>query len=128
MHGPPLTPQEAVASIAHQVRRLEAHGLDRERAIRHAAAENDIEPEKVRWCADSALRGAEHNSASPAHDDRRHQAAHDHKPDANDTGAIPSARRRGRAAGAGRLARRTPGERRHHLNVNPATHAKGELA
>jgi hypothetical protein len=51
MHGPPLTPQEAVASVARRVRRLEAHGLDRNQAIRCVAVETGIDAEKVRWCA-----------------------------------------------------------------------------
>ena len=51
VNGPPLTPQEAVASIAWRVRRLEAQGLDREQAIHGVAAETGIEPRKVRWCA-----------------------------------------------------------------------------
>lgn len=55
MHGPPLTPQEAVASVARRVRRLEAEGLDRDHAIRRAAVETGIEPEKVRWCAETAF-------------------------------------------------------------------------
>jgi hypothetical protein len=58
MHGPRLTPQEAVASVGRQVRRLEALGLDRAQAIRRAAAENGIKPEKVRWCAESAPGGS----------------------------------------------------------------------
>jgi hypothetical protein len=40
--------------VARQVRRLEAAGIDRDQAIRHAAAESGIAPEKVRWCADTA--------------------------------------------------------------------------
>jgi hypothetical protein len=54
VHGPPLTPQEAVASVARRVRRLEAQGLDRDRAIRRVAVETGIAPEKVRWCAETA--------------------------------------------------------------------------
>jgi hypothetical protein len=54
VHGPTLTPQEAVASVARRVRRLEAHGLDRDQAIRRAAAETGIDSEKVRWCARTA--------------------------------------------------------------------------
>jgi hypothetical protein len=57
MHGPPLTPQEAVASVARHVRCLEAAGLDRDQAIRRAAADNGISPEKVRWCTESAPGG-----------------------------------------------------------------------
>jgi hypothetical protein len=82
MHGPPLTPQEAVASVARRVRRLEAHGLDREQAIRRAAAETAIEPEKVRWCVDKAAPGRsacsspgrERDSSSPRHDRRNHES------------------------------------------------------
>ena len=54
MHGPPLTPQEAVASVARRVRCLEDQGLDRDRAIGHVAVETGIDPQKVRWCADTA--------------------------------------------------------------------------
>ena len=54
MHGPPLTPQEAVASVARRVRRLEALGLDRDRAIGRAAVETGIAPQKVRWCVETA--------------------------------------------------------------------------
>jgi hypothetical protein len=49
-----LTPQEAVASVARRVRRLEAQGLDRDRAIGHAAVETGIDPQKVRWCVETA--------------------------------------------------------------------------
>jgi hypothetical protein len=55
MHGPPLTAQEAVASVARRVHLLEAQGLDRGQAIRRAAVETGIEPEKVRWCAETAF-------------------------------------------------------------------------
>jgi hypothetical protein len=55
MHGPPLTPQEAVASVARRVQLFEAQGLDRGQAIRRAAVETGIEPEKVRWCAETAF-------------------------------------------------------------------------
>jgi hypothetical protein len=54
MHGPPLTPQEAVACVAERVRRLEALGLDRDRAIGRAAVETGIDPQKVRWCVETA--------------------------------------------------------------------------
>ena len=67
MHGPQLTPQEAVASVARNVRRLEAAGLDRDHAIRRAAVENGIEPDKVRWCAESAPGGS---SARPIESDQ----------------------------------------------------------
>jgi hypothetical protein len=56
MHGSPLTPQEAVASVVRRVCSLEAMGLDRAQAIRRAAAEIGIDREKVRWCVDTALR------------------------------------------------------------------------
>jgi hypothetical protein len=55
VNGPPLTPQEAVASVARQVRRREAQGLDREEAIRRTSDETGIDPEKVRWCAQVAF-------------------------------------------------------------------------
>jgi hypothetical protein len=77
-----LTPQEAVASVARRVRSLEARGLDREQAIRWAAAENAIEPEKVRWCVDKAAPGrsacsspgCERDSSWPRHDRRHHES------------------------------------------------------
>jgi hypothetical protein len=55
VHGPPLTAQEAVASVVRRVLRFEAQGLDRGQAIRRAAVETGIEPEKVRWCAETAF-------------------------------------------------------------------------
>ena len=58
MQGPSLTPQEAVASVARRVSRLEAQGLDRDLAIQHAALEFGIEPHKVRWCAETAFADA----------------------------------------------------------------------
>jgi hypothetical protein len=58
VHGPPLTPQEAVAWVARRVRHLEDHGLDHHHAIRRAAVETGIDPEKVRWCAETAFPGA----------------------------------------------------------------------
>jgi hypothetical protein len=67
MHGPPLTPQEAVATVARKVRRLEAAGLDRDQAIRRAAAEHGIEPEKVRWCAETAPGGPSARPIEPGH-------------------------------------------------------------
>jgi hypothetical protein len=54
MHGPPLTPQEAVASVARQVLGLEAEGLDRDQAIRRVAFATRIDAEKVRWCTETA--------------------------------------------------------------------------
>lgn len=64
MHGPPLTPQEAVASVARHVCRLEGQGLGRDQAIRRAAVETGVDPEKVRWCAETA--SAEAASADSA--------------------------------------------------------------
>jgi hypothetical protein len=55
MHGRRLTPREAVASVARRVRRLEAQGLDRDQAIRHTSVETGIDPEKVRWCAETVF-------------------------------------------------------------------------
>jgi hypothetical protein len=55
MNGPSLTPQEAVASVARRVTRLEVQGLDRELAIQRAAVEFGIEPNKVRWCAETTF-------------------------------------------------------------------------
>lgn len=55
MHGPPLTAQEAVASVARRVHLFETQGLDRGQAIQRAAVETGIEPEKVRWCAETAF-------------------------------------------------------------------------
>jgi hypothetical protein len=55
MHGPPLTAQEAVASVARRVHLLETQGLDRGLAIRRVAVETGVEPEKVRWCAETAF-------------------------------------------------------------------------
>jgi hypothetical protein len=54
MNGPALTPQEAVAAVARRVRRLEAHNLDRDQAIRLTAYETGMDAEKVRWCATEA--------------------------------------------------------------------------
>jgi len=54
MHGPRLTPQEALASVARRVRRLEAQGLDSDGAIRLTALETGVDPRKVRWCVESA--------------------------------------------------------------------------
>ena len=53
MHGPPLTPHEAVASIARRVRAGEAQGLDRGQAIRRTSVETGIDPEKVHWCVET---------------------------------------------------------------------------
>ena len=53
MHGSKLTPQEAVATVAQRVRRLEAQGLDHAHAIRLAATWYGISPELAHWCAGS---------------------------------------------------------------------------
>jgi hypothetical protein len=53
-----LTPQEAVASVARRIRRLEAEGLDRDQAIGRVAVETGIDPERVRWCAEIAVPGS----------------------------------------------------------------------
>jgi hypothetical protein len=58
VHGPPLTPKEAVASVARRVHRLEAQGLSGDQAIRRAAVETGIDPQKVRWCAETAFPGS----------------------------------------------------------------------
>jgi hypothetical protein len=58
MHGPSLTPQEAVATVARRVRRLETQGLDRDLAIQLAAVEFGLEPHKVRWCTATAFHDA----------------------------------------------------------------------
>jgi hypothetical protein len=42
-----------MASVAERVRRLEAQGLDRDRAIGRAAVEAGIDPQKVRWCVET---------------------------------------------------------------------------
>lgn len=55
MHGPPLTQQEAVASVARRVRAGEAQGLDREQAIRRISIETGIDPEKVRWSVETVF-------------------------------------------------------------------------
>jgi hypothetical protein len=47
-----------VASVAGRVRRLEAHGLDRDQAIQRAAVETGVDQEKVRWCAETAFPGS----------------------------------------------------------------------
>jgi hypothetical protein len=65
VHGPPLTQQEAVASVARRVRAGEAQGLDREQAIRHISVETGIDPEKVRWCVETVF-GAAPVRVSPA--------------------------------------------------------------
>ena len=70
MHSLPLTPQEAVASVARRVRDAEAQGFDREQAIRRISIQSAIEPEKVRWCVETVF-GAAPVCLSPAV--RRHR-------------------------------------------------------
>jgi hypothetical protein len=72
VHGPPLTQQEAVASVARRVRAGEAQGLDREKAIRQISVEIGIDPEKVRWCVEIVF-GAPAARLSPSL--RRRQGA-----------------------------------------------------
>jgi hypothetical protein len=65
MHGPLDTaPQEAVASVARHVRRLEDQGLDHDQAIWRTAVETGVDPDKVRWCTETA--SAEAASAGSA--------------------------------------------------------------
>jgi hypothetical protein len=66
MRGLPLTPQEAVASVARRVRRLEAQGLDRDQAIRRAAVETGIDPQKVSWCAETTFPASTVRLAPPS--------------------------------------------------------------
>jgi hypothetical protein len=70
VHGAPLTPQEAVASVARRVRGDEAQGFDREQAIRRISIETGLDPEKVRWCVE-AVFGAAPVHLSPAPRRRR---------------------------------------------------------
>jgi hypothetical protein len=65
VHGLPLTPHEAVASVARRVRTGEAQGLDREQAIRRTSVETGIDPEKVRWCVETVF-GASPVRLSPS--------------------------------------------------------------
>jgi hypothetical protein len=65
VHGTPLTPQEAVASVARRVRGSEAQGFDRERAILRTSIDTGIDPEKVRWCVETVF-GASPVLLSPA--------------------------------------------------------------
>jgi hypothetical protein len=51
-----LTQQEAVVSVAQRVLRRKAHGFNREQAIRRTTVETGLDPEKVRWCAETACR------------------------------------------------------------------------
>jgi hypothetical protein len=71
MRGLPLTPQEALASVARRVRRLEAQGLDRDEAIRRAAVETGIDPQKVRWCAETTFPDSTVRLAPPSRPHRR---------------------------------------------------------
>ena len=65
VYGPPLTPEEAVASIARRVRASEAQGFDREQAILRTSIDTGIDPEKVRWCVETVF-GASPVRLSPA--------------------------------------------------------------
>ena len=65
MHGPPLTPEEAVASVARCVRGGESQGFDREHAIRRISIETGLDPERVRWCVETVF-GATPARLSPA--------------------------------------------------------------
>jgi hypothetical protein len=64
MHGPALTPQEAVNSVARRVRRREAQGLGRDDALRLVSAETGIDLAKVRWSVDRASVGPNTRIAS----------------------------------------------------------------
>ena len=55
MHGPSLTPQEAVASVARRVREGEAQGFNGEQAIGRTSVETGIDPEKVRWSVETVF-------------------------------------------------------------------------
>ena len=70
MHGPPLTPEEAGASVARRVRGSEAQGFDREHAILRTSIDTGIDPEKVRWCVETVF-GASPVRLSPASRRRR---------------------------------------------------------
>jgi hypothetical protein len=65
VHGLPLTPQEAVASVARRVRGSEAQGFDREQAILRTSIDTGIDPDKVRWCVGTVC-GASPVRLSPA--------------------------------------------------------------
>lgn len=120
MHGPPLTPQEAVASVARQVRRHEAQGHDRDQAIEVVAAENGIEPEKVRWCVEGSPGGSSVRPIECGQGDgyprRRHVERRQHSIHAHKENTL----------------RTTPGSRRHRpqtrLAVAFAALAAGALA
>jgi hypothetical protein len=100
MHGPSRTPQEAVATVARHVARLEALGLDRDQAIRHAAADYGIAPEKVRWCAEktpgapgAAPVESRHGGDQPhPHSERRQHPIHAQKDTTMSTTPGPGAR------------------------------------
>lgn len=47
MHGPPLTPAEAVALVRRQVEQFEAAGMTHDAAVLAAAVTLRIEPHKV---------------------------------------------------------------------------------
>jgi hypothetical protein len=72
VHGPAMTPQEAVASVAEHVRRLEARGLARDQAIRLTAAETGVDSKKVRWCTETVFPGS---TDRLAHSRRRRRRA-----------------------------------------------------
>jgi hypothetical protein len=57
MRGSPLTPEEAVTSVARRVRRLQAQGLGRDQALGLVSAETGVDLEKVRWSVDRAPLG-----------------------------------------------------------------------
>jgi hypothetical protein len=59
------------------MRRLEAAGLDRDQAIRLAAAENGIAPEKVRWCAETAPGGPSAGTIESGHGDDQPRSRND---------------------------------------------------
>jgi hypothetical protein len=64
VRGSPLTPQEAVTSVARRVRRLEAQGLGRDQALRLVSAETGVDLDKVRWSVDRASLGPNARIAS----------------------------------------------------------------
>jgi hypothetical protein len=71
MHGPPLTPEEALAAVARRVQRLEAQGLGRDQALRLTAAETGVDLEKVRWSVDRASLGASAQIGCPGGDSKQ---------------------------------------------------------
>jgi hypothetical protein len=70
VQGPPLTPKEAVASIARRVRGSEAQGFGREEAILRTSIDTGIDPAKVRWCVETVF-GVSSVRLSPARSRRR---------------------------------------------------------